>query len=606
MVLHVDAYVAGQYVGFEGSTTYLIACCGMCSFACVEPVAHGTATSFASAFMKIQLRFGFCHTFILDKDSKFLGVFKQTLDLLQINYHILAGDNHNPMLVKRINRYLNKGLKIMTNERGTVRVAMESILLLLYAWNSCPIPGTDISRSLVVVGREFTFPIDYSSNEHWKLTNTTPASVQSYSKDLAIRLEACREVAGLLVQEHRAWHRELVNARQPSPRTFTIGDIVFARRTVRSDAKYERVDKLAYAYTGPWKVTAILPGGSYSLAHCNRPSTTQKKHASDLSPYPLQLIPFQPLDGADSRYSTLYKAIIPNPFIEAGITGFDPPQPFQIPAQFTMVHTSPKAFIWPMLADFNQEVFGSESIDQNQFIDDLLDEAFQVSYTGPPPAAPIIPSPPIIPPLPSLIASIITSTDRLFFIAHKFGDANFYEWRLVQIDLNASMQLYPSCLQDGRFLVDFYLPHPSDIRFNATNQRYWLHYHQIDTPTAPSLTPLDSHLIKPSDSSVAYATRHHLVPCRRFVNISHQDTYICGPFDFAIINGRKSRDRIAQEQWDILAAHSSMFTNAIPSTTLPSYSIHVDQTFHITEQKVPFPVFTILDDIITPLSSIQL
>jgi hypothetical protein len=64
------------------------------------------------------------------------------------------------MLVERINCYLNKGLKIMTNERDSVCIALEAILLLIYAWNSCPVPGTDISRSPIAVGREFAFPID--------------------------------------------------------------------------------------------------------------------------------------------------------------------------------------------------------------------------------------------------------------------------------------------------------------------------------------------------------------------------------------------------------------------------------------------------------------
>jgi hypothetical protein len=72
----------------------------------------------------------------------------------------------------------------MTNEHRTVRVALESLLLLLYAWNSCPVLGTDISCSLVAVGREFAFPINYSSSKHWELTSS-PATVESYSKDLA-------------------------------------------------------------------------------------------------------------------------------------------------------------------------------------------------------------------------------------------------------------------------------------------------------------------------------------------------------------------------------------------------------------------------------------
>jgi hypothetical protein len=49
------------------------------------------------------------------------------------------------MMVKQVHRYLNKGLKVMSNERHFVWVAMEAILLVLYTWNSAPIPGTDLS-----------------------------------------------------------------------------------------------------------------------------------------------------------------------------------------------------------------------------------------------------------------------------------------------------------------------------------------------------------------------------------------------------------------------------------------------------------------------------
>ena len=83
------------------------------------------------------------------------------------------------MIVERINRYLNQGLRIMYNERDSNRVALEAILLLIYAWNSCPVPGTDISRSMVAVGCEFAFPIDFSTGKHAKLYSV-PGTVESY------------------------------------------------------------------------------------------------------------------------------------------------------------------------------------------------------------------------------------------------------------------------------------------------------------------------------------------------------------------------------------------------------------------------------------------
>jgi hypothetical protein len=115
----------------------------------------------------------------------------------------------------------------MCNERDTVRVALESLLLLLFAWNSCPVPGTNILRSLVAVGRKFAFPIDYSSGKHWQLTSS-PDTIDMYSKQLAIRLSACRKVVELLVREHREWHRALINSRRQDPRVYSPGDIVFA------------------------------------------------------------------------------------------------------------------------------------------------------------------------------------------------------------------------------------------------------------------------------------------------------------------------------------------------------------------------------------------
>jgi hypothetical protein len=226
-----NAYSAGKHAGYEGSECYLIGCCGMCSFACMEPITRASATTFASAIMKILLRYGFCHTVVLNKDSKFFGVCREAINLLKLNCHILLSANHNPMIVERVNWYLTKGLKIMCNKRDSVCVALEAILLLLYAWNSCPVPGTDISCSLMAVGHEFAFPIDFSTNKHWELTSS-PSTVVTYSKELATRLSACRQVAELLVREQRSYHRELINARRPDPQIYSLGNIVFARRAL--------------------------------------------------------------------------------------------------------------------------------------------------------------------------------------------------------------------------------------------------------------------------------------------------------------------------------------------------------------------------------------
>ncbi len=49
---------------------------------------------------------------------------------------------------------------------------------------------------------------------------------------------------------------------------------------------------------------------------------------------PLELIPFQPLNGSDTWYGQLHKRIMAHRFKEAGITGFNPIKPFKISANF--------------------------------------------------------------------------------------------------------------------------------------------------------------------------------------------------------------------------------------------------------------------------------
>jgi hypothetical protein len=82
--------------------------------------------------------------------------------------------------------------------------------------------------------------------------------VESYSQDLTTCHSVLREVAQLLVQEHRAYHRKLINSGPPVPRTYFFANIVFACPATQSDATQSRVDKLTYAFTGPWCITAIL------------------------------------------------------------------------------------------------------------------------------------------------------------------------------------------------------------------------------------------------------------------------------------------------------------------------------------------------------------
>ena len=65
-----------------------------------------------------------------------------------------------------------------------------------------------------------------------------------------------------------------------------------------------QVDKLIYPFTGPWLITAKLDGAFYEIEQVAT-KCKDKKHASDLSPYPSELIAFQPLNGTDNQHGQI-------------------------------------------------------------------------------------------------------------------------------------------------------------------------------------------------------------------------------------------------------------------------------------------------------------
>jgi hypothetical protein len=117
----------------------------MTGFAATEPLKELTSASFARAVYVILLRYGISHTVITDPDSKFKGQFKEAFQTMDIHHHLSARGHHDAILVERFNRFLNAGLRVFNNDRETNRVFVEGAQTLMYAWNSCPVLGTDLS-----------------------------------------------------------------------------------------------------------------------------------------------------------------------------------------------------------------------------------------------------------------------------------------------------------------------------------------------------------------------------------------------------------------------------------------------------------------------------
>ena len=209
--IHIGIYTMGKTKSFDGYKALFIVVDHMTSFAVVKPVKQLNSDSFSKALMKVLLTHGLCHTIIIDADSKFKAKFTEVIKMLKLNKHEISKGNHQAMLVERFNKYLNKVMKIFNNERGTNKTYVEGALLAAYAWNSSPISGTDISKSLLVMGREYNFPIDFATDDVFS-TNNNPQLIFEYTKSLVEILSQSRDIYKILIDEHRAMHRELRNS----------------------------------------------------------------------------------------------------------------------------------------------------------------------------------------------------------------------------------------------------------------------------------------------------------------------------------------------------------------------------------------------------------
>jgi hypothetical protein len=142
-------------------------------------------------------------------------------------------------------------------------------------------------------------------------------------------------------------------------------------------------------------VTANLPGSSYAIEHYLHPNQKDKKHASSLTLYPDNLIPFQPVNGPDTpQFSQLYCPIGEHPFKEAGIKGFAPPAPFCVLASFINVGDF-KGFRWPLLSELDNKIDPFTWSSHNERVCYFAKEPLLITplmFNGPPPSPPVAPS----------------------------------------------------------------------------------------------------------------------------------------------------------------------------------------------------------------------
>ena len=210
------------------------------------PVPDEVASTLAEHFIQhVLLKFGICHLVILDDGIPFKGVCSTMCKALRINYEILAKRNHKGLLVKKFHRFLNKEITIAAEDQGTNDIFVAAGVTAGYAWNSSPIDGTDILRSVPAIGREFRFSLDVDISTLPTLVANNAESVISYLRLTDTNRHFTTAILKIPIEDRGDTHAERINHSRNIV-SMQPGNLVMARTAVQSDKSKDKVAKLSY------------------------------------------------------------------------------------------------------------------------------------------------------------------------------------------------------------------------------------------------------------------------------------------------------------------------------------------------------------------------
>ena len=155
----------------------------------------------------VLLKFGICLLVVIDGGTPFKAAFTAACESLKIPFDCAAKRNHKSLLIEKFHRFLNKAVTIAASDRDTLDCFVEAGISTGYTWNSVPIDGTDIIRSIPVIGRELHFPLDINLASTPKLHDNHANSVIEYLRLTDKDEIFAAEILKILIEDKRTIHR---------------------------------------------------------------------------------------------------------------------------------------------------------------------------------------------------------------------------------------------------------------------------------------------------------------------------------------------------------------------------------------------------------------
>ena len=538
-IMHLDLWAPGEITNDKGEKGYLLnALCDLTQFVVSIVTFDVSSNNLGKLFMEhVFLSFGCCAVVVVDDGSNFKGEFAEMCKILKLTLWTLSRGNHKGNGAERYHRFLNKTQAIVGNDRGTHSTFVQNAKTSQYAWNSAPIDGTDVTRSMAALGREFRFPLDIEMLPKPPMNDSNQSQLQAYLRDVAHEGNFATAVVQILVEERRLAHNQRNNAKAskaPGPQ-FKVGDVVKAHVQVNSQAKDGKVKKLSYRARGPFQITKDLGHNSYEVQRYDQPqSATRQYKGSQLYFLPPALFPAEPLDTVDQRFLNYEHAPVQHPL----------KQSMQIEMYNTKYFRPRK-----LKTNSNQVNQPSVRIDETAMqphsLPTVQEMDKELNTVTPVPESEEYIS--VDPDAAALLRKIQRSHDKLFFIKFTPAGTMRPKWYLIQVDLEATNEVNPKYEENGIYYCGFLAKHCNDNGKSDEFARWWPDWYEYTTCTETEdiifgdRVLLPPHRTPDGDKYVQWAEE---------LKLSDDAHFLHGPFNFEKISvANRTRSKVGGKDW---------------------------------------------------------
>lgn len=159
----------------------------------------------------VMIKFCLCYLVVLGNGTPLIAPLSLRTNF-NLTYNILVKRNHKGLTIENCHRFLSKSIRSTGKERVTNYFFVPVGIVAGYTWNSVPMDGTHIIRSIQSIDRELHFHIDINMNILSTMNrNNAQITMLNYLNFIKSTRHSFSSILKIFVEDRRPTYIERIN-----------------------------------------------------------------------------------------------------------------------------------------------------------------------------------------------------------------------------------------------------------------------------------------------------------------------------------------------------------------------------------------------------------